>query len=164
MNNPNGFGGGSESGYGFNSNGTEMSRDEYLAEHSDMNDEAYERNYRMAEQEEEEEMREIYYAEDLKEAVKALKEDIARIDTLLEKTYAEIAKYEKAAGKQEIGKTAIESATHGDISSKSVGAENVAQAAVHDSSGAQPADRYVDSKNIVHTNLEDLRNAEEGYR
>ena len=77
---------------------------------------------------------------------------------------AEIAPAPVAPAPVEATPAAIPTINQTELVAEATAAPAVDQSQLPDPTGAQQTERYIDSKNIVHTSLEELRDAEEGYK
>ena len=88
MFNNEGFGNGSANGYGYNDNGTEKDANDYYAENPDTTSDDYEANYQQAQQEEDDEIRDLYPGEyeprNAHEAIRDARRNIAEINQRLD--------------------------------------------------------------------------------
>ena len=153
----------SETGYGVNDNGTDMTRNDYLATNPDTTTDDYEQTIREAEKEKEDEIRNLYPGEyeennsgsqvetQLKKTIETIRNDIDRLDALITSSYKEAKRNEAPA------------VTDKNAEDKSIGAVTLET----DNFNRKPettTGRFIDSHGVVHTNLEELRDAEEGYK
>ena len=77
---------------------------------------------------------------------------------------APIAPAPVATAPVEATPAAIPTINQTELVAEATAAPAVDQSQLPDPTGAQQTERYIDSKNIVHTSLEELRDAEEGYK